>query len=85
MAETKKTEKNTTKKKFERITIESNAKLLRFNRDERTVMINKLIAEADVNILFIDARHEGLKIETGTVVLESVERSGKESYIGNIS
>ena len=48
-------------------------------------MINKLIAEADVNILFIDARHEGLKIETGTVVLESVERSGKEAYIGNIS
>lgn len=85
MAETKKNQKETPKKKFDRITIESNAKLLRFKRDERPEMINKLIAEADVNILFIDARHEGLKIETGTVVLESVERSGKEAYIGNIS
>ena len=70
MAETKKNQKETPKKKFDRITIESNAKLLRFKRDERPEMINKLIAEADVTILFIDARHEGLKIETGTVVLE---------------
>ena len=85
MAETKKTEKNTTKKKFERITIESNAKLVRFNRDERPEMINKLIAESDVSILFIDARHEGLKFDTGTVIIESVERAGKEAYIGNIS